>query len=56
MVDAASLALRMWNEHRTTADLPDWKVVGLEVVDGRPTRLRAPSAPVKVVNVMPRRF
>ena len=22
MIDAASLALRMWNEHRVTADLP----------------------------------
>ena len=39
MVDAASLALRMWNEHRTSADLPDWKVVGLEVVDRDTYRL-----------------
>ena len=33
MIDAASLALRMWNEHRTSADLPSWRVVGLEVID-----------------------
>ncbi len=31
--DAAALALRLWGEHRTTARLPDWEVVGLEVVD-----------------------
>lgn len=33
MVDAASLALRLWNEHRASADLPPWRVVGLEVVE-----------------------
>ena len=33
MIDAASLALRMWNEHRLTAALPPWRVVGLEVID-----------------------
>lgn len=32
MVDAASLALRLWNEYRDTAQLPSWEVVGLEVV------------------------
>jgi len=34
--DAAALALRLWGEHRRTADLPPWRVAGLEVVD-RPT-------------------
>ena len=31
LVDAGSLALRLWNEHRATAGLPPWEVVGLEV-------------------------
>lgn len=31
LVDAGSLALRMWNEHRTSAVLPPWSVVGLDV-------------------------
>ena len=30
--DAAALALRLWGEHRVTADLPAWDVVGLEVL------------------------
>ena len=33
LVDAASLALRLWNEYRETARLPSWDVVGLEVVE-----------------------
>ena len=59
--DAAAMALRLWGEHRRSAELPPWTVVGLEVVD-RPTmhrreagqprpldrrvRRRAPAAPV----------
>jgi hypothetical protein len=31
--DAAALALRLWGDHRASADLPDWRVVGLEVLD-----------------------
>jgi hypothetical protein len=31
--DAAALALRLWGEHRLSAGLPPWHVVGLEVVD-----------------------
>jgi hypothetical protein len=31
LVDAASLALRLWSEHKDTAGLPPWEVVGLEV-------------------------
>lgn len=31
--DAAALALRLWGEHRQSAGLPCWEVVGLEVVD-----------------------
>lgn len=33
LVDAASLALRMWNEYRTSARLPAWDVVALEVTE-----------------------
>jgi hypothetical protein len=31
IVDAGSLALRLWSEHRDTAGLPPWEVVGLDV-------------------------
>ncbi|AUG77197.1 hypothetical protein CFP65_2363 [Kitasatospora sp. MMS16-BH015] len=34
--DAAAIALRLWGEHKLTANLPPWEIVGLEVVD-RPT-------------------
>jgi hypothetical protein len=33
MLDVASLALRFWNEHRDSAGLPKWEVVGLEVME-----------------------
>ena len=33
VVDAGSLALRIWNEHRTSANLPAWEVVALEVTE-----------------------
>ena len=33
LLDAASLALRVWNEHRHSAGLPRWEVVGLEVLE-----------------------
>ena len=31
--DAAALAMTVWADHRRSADLPPWSVVGLEVVD-----------------------
>jgi len=31
--DAATMALRMWGEYRESVGLPDWEVVGLEVID-----------------------
>ncbi|MEU9128919.1 hypothetical protein AB0D08_12565 [Kitasatospora sp. NPDC048540] len=34
--DAAAIALRLWGEHKGSANLPPWEIVGLEVVD-RPT-------------------
>ena len=33
MMDVASLALRLWAEHRDSAGLPSWEIVGLEVVE-----------------------
>ncbi len=46
MLDVASLAMRLWNEHRSSANLPDWEVVGLEVVEKtlRQSRQTIPSA------------
>ncbi|MEV7191124.1 hypothetical protein AB0N81_04840 [Streptomyces sp. NPDC093510] len=34
--DAAAVALRLWGEHRMSAQLPPWEIVGLEVI-GRDT-------------------
>lgn len=31
--DAAAIALRLWGEHRSSANLPPWETVGLEVID-----------------------
>jgi hypothetical protein len=31
--DAAAVALRLWGEHRASASLPPWEIVGLEVID-----------------------
>lgn len=56
MVDAASLALRLWTEHRNSADLPDWKVLGLEVVARETYLQRESTAPRDAARVMPRRF
>jgi hypothetical protein len=33
LLDVASLALRLWAEHRDSAGLPSWEVVGLEVIE-----------------------
>lgn len=33
LLDVASLAMRLWNEHRSSAKLPHWEVVGLEIVE-----------------------
>lgn len=50
-----SLALRLWDDHRASAGLPEWAVVGVEVVD-RETfhrRGRIPLAQVSLVGVAP---
>ena len=38
--DACALALRLWGEHRRTAELPAWSVCGLEVVSREEYMLR----------------
>jgi hypothetical protein len=43
--DAAALALRLWGEHRGSAGLPPWRVVGLEVVDRDTHQRRITDAP-----------
>jgi hypothetical protein len=43
--DAAALALRLWGEHRRTAELPAWRVAGLEVVDRATIHRRAMDSP-----------
>ena len=35
LLDASSLALRVWDEHRESAGLPRWEVIGLEVLERR---------------------
>jgi hypothetical protein len=37
---AVAQALRMWADHQRSAGLPDWRVVGLEVVDRDTARRR----------------
>lgn len=53
--DAAAVALRLWGEHRQTAQLPPWEIVGLEVIDRETYHQRlaegygpAPATPVGV--------
>lgn len=56
MLDAASLALRIWSEHRLSAGLPDWKVVGLEVVERDTFQSRLLTVPVAGADAQPRPF
>ena len=37
---AVGQAIRMWGDHRASAALPDWHVVGLEVLDRETARRR----------------
>lgn len=53
--DAAAIALRLWGEHRSSANLPPWETVGLEVIDRETYHQRVaeghgrpPAAPVGV--------
>ena len=58
MLDAASLALRVWNEHRASAGLPRWEVVGLEVLerDALQRRSNDPTPSIGAYRPTPQRF
>jgi hypothetical protein len=45
MLDVASLAMRLWNEHRESARLPHWEVVGLEILEKTLRERRDPHTP-----------
>jgi hypothetical protein len=45
MLDAASLAMRVWNEHRESCDLPPWELVGLEVLEREVLQRRSNNGP-----------
>ncbi len=50
-----ALALRLWDDHRDSSGLPDWRVVGVEVVDRETfhSRGRVPLTPVSLLGVVP---
>ncbi len=56
LVDVASLALRLWNEHRDSAALPFWEVVALEVVEQAVKVSRDQFEPLTEVAVVPTFF
>ncbi len=56
LVDAASLALRLWNEYRDDAALPSWEVVGLEVVERELRSSREQHAALVDLNVQAQPF
>ena len=51
--DALAMALRLWGEHRVTAGLPAWSIVGLEVVDRETYRRRGGTTPLVSPGVRP---
>ncbi len=56
VIDAASLALRVWDEHRDSSGLPPWQVVGLEVVDLETFQGRQSTPALVPAQAVPRRF
>jgi hypothetical protein len=51
--DALAMALRLWGEHRITAGLPKWSIVGLEVLDRETYRTRDNSSALVSPGVRP---
>lgn len=47
--DAAAMALRLWGEHRGSAGLPAWQVLGVEVVEREVFQARGGDAGVSLV-------
>lgn len=60
LLDVASLALRVWMEHRDSAGLPRWEVVGLEILERDLHSSRQPTTPgavpVRLHDVRPTPF
>ncbi len=56
LVDVGSLALRLWNEHRESARLPSWEVVGLEVLDRGVRESRTAYESLSELHVLPLPF
>jgi hypothetical protein len=56
LVDAGSLALRLWSEHRESANLPPWDVVGLEVREREIVQTAALLESVAELSVVPLLF
>jgi hypothetical protein len=56
LVDAGSLALRLWSEHRGSANLPPWDVVGLEVREREIVQTAALLESVAELSVVPLLF
>jgi hypothetical protein len=59
MLDAAAMAMRLWDEHRVSADLPRWDVAGLEIFEQavhaeRATGLRTDSGGPRLGSRTPR--
>lgn len=48
--DCAALALRLWGEHRSSAGLPPWRVVALEVLDRVTFQARVGAGTVSAVS------
>ena len=49
---AVAQALRLWSDHRRSAALPKWRVVGIEVVDKNTARRRWDDAPTMSIGVL----
>lgn len=52
-LDAGSLALRIWDDHRVSANLPPWQVVALEVTERTVHRERGTQDRGRDLRVLP---
>jgi hypothetical protein len=49
---AVAQALRLWSDHQESAELPHWRVVGVEVVNKATARRRWDDAPTMSIGVL----
>jgi hypothetical protein len=49
--DACALALRMWGEHRESANLPPWRVTALEILEQTVQERRHSEEPMGVMTI-----